>query len=153
MVWIHRRQNPRRNGCQRSGRLMTSCGQGLSPYCRRPSQERTCEAGRACQTESCLMASFLFSGAAVPGNTFPRSSAPAPPVTCEESAWVREGVFAKLWVVLAEHYDELRGRKWDWQSLDAALGKAPGIVKKGPPTRRSAATPQTVGNPEPRTIS
>jgi len=69
------------------------------------------------------------------------------------SAWVREGVFAKLWVVLAEHYDELRGIQWDWQSLDAALGKAPGIVKKGPPTRRSAATPQTVGNPEPRAIS
>jgi transposase len=69
------------------------------------------------------------------------------------SGWVREGVFVKLWVVLLERYDNLKGIEWDWQSLDAALGKAPGIVKKGPPTKRSARTRQIVESPEPRGIS
>ena len=52
------------------------------------------------------------------------------------STWVKAGVFAKLWGVLLEHYDDLKGIRWDWQSLDAALGKAPGIEKKGHATRR-----------------
>lgn len=53
--------------------------------------------------------------------------------TCHRrfSDWVRSGVFAKLWVVLLEHYDDLKGIDWDRQSLDAALGKAQGIAKKG----------------------
>ena len=69
------------------------------------------------------------------------------------SSWVREGVFAKLWVVLLEQYDDLCGIQWDWQALSAALGKAPGIVKRGPPTKRSAATRRTAESPEPREIS
>jgi len=53
--------------------------------------------------------------------------------TCHRrfSEWVKVGVFAKLWVVLLDHYDDLKGINWDWQSLDAALGKAQGIIKKG----------------------
>lgn len=47
------------------------------------------------------------------------------------STWVKEGIFAKLWTMLCEEYDDLKGIEWDWQSIDAALGKAPGIVKKG----------------------
>jgi putative transposase len=69
------------------------------------------------------------------------------------SRWVRSGVFTRLWAVLCEHYDEFKGIKWDWQSIDAALGKAPGIVKKGAPTKRPAATQQTVESPEQRKTS
>jgi transposase len=39
--------------------------------------------------------------------------------------WVRSGVFQKLWVRLLEVYDDVRGIKWRWQSLDSASVKAP----------------------------
>jgi putative transposase len=39
--------------------------------------------------------------------------------------WVRSGVFQKLWVGLLEVYDDVRGIKWRWQSLDSASVKAP----------------------------
>jgi transposase len=39
--------------------------------------------------------------------------------------WVRKGVFQKLWVRLLEVYDDARGIKWRWQSLDSASVKAP----------------------------
>jgi transposase len=39
--------------------------------------------------------------------------------------WVRRGVFRKLWVKLLERYDDLRGIRWEWQSLDSLSVKAP----------------------------
>jgi len=59
--------------------------------------------------------------------------------TCHKrfSEWVKAGVFAKLWEVLLERYDGLKGINWDWQSMDAVMGKAPGVVKKGLSTKRS----------------
>lgn len=39
--------------------------------------------------------------------------------------WVRSGVFQKLWVRLLKIYDDVRGIKWRWQSLDSASVKAP----------------------------
>jgi len=39
--------------------------------------------------------------------------------------WVRKGVFQKLWVKLLERYDELKGIRWEWQSLDSLTVKAP----------------------------
>ncbi len=70
--------------------------------------------------------------------------------TCHKrfSEWVRAGVFARLWEVLLERYDDLKGINWDWQSLDAALGKAPGIAKKGASTKRSDPTQPIEGSPE-----
>lgn len=38
--------------------------------------------------------------------------------------WVRRGVLARLWAVLVDACDELRGVDWQWQSFDCALGKA-----------------------------
>jgi transposase len=69
------------------------------------------------------------------------------------SRWARAGVFSELWQVLLERYDELKSIDWDWQALDAALGKAPGIVKKGRSTKRSVPIPQTVENQESRETS
>jgi transposase len=66
------------------------------------------------------------------------------------SMWVNSGVFARLWQVLLEHYDDLKGINWDWQSLDAALGKAPGIVKKGLSTKRPVLTQQIEPSLEPK---
>ncbi len=39
--------------------------------------------------------------------------------------WVREGAFEKLWVKLLKRYDDVRGIKWKWQSLDSSSVKAP----------------------------
>jgi len=40
-------------------------------------------------------------------------------------AWVLHGVFWRLWQQGLLEYDELAGIKWDWQSIDGAMTKAP----------------------------
>jgi putative transposase len=39
--------------------------------------------------------------------------------------WAVSKVFQKLWVILLELYDDLRGIKWIWQLLDSVCVKAP----------------------------
>jgi putative transposase len=39
--------------------------------------------------------------------------------------WVKAGVFEKAWKLLLEYYDRKLGIEWKWQSLDAAITKAP----------------------------
>ena len=39
--------------------------------------------------------------------------------------WVELGVFAKLWRLALEEYDQLQGIDWEWQSLDGAMTKSP----------------------------
>ena len=75
--------------------------------------------------------------------------------TCHRhfSMLVASGVFARLWTVLLERYDDLQGIDWDWQSLDAALGKAPGIVKKGLSPKKSVTIPPTAESRESSEIS
>jgi len=50
--------------------------------------------------------------------------------------WVKAGVFQKLWVKLLERYDELRGIRWEWQSLDSPAVKAPLGGRRRVPIRR-----------------
>jgi putative transposase len=38
--------------------------------------------------------------------------------------WIERGVFEEIWAVLIDHCDELDGVDWQWQSADAAMGKA-----------------------------
>ncbi len=38
--------------------------------------------------------------------------------------WAQEGVLERIWAVLIEHCDELRGVEWKWQAADGSLGKA-----------------------------
>jgi putative transposase len=54
--------------------------------------------------------------------------------------WIRRGVLERFWAVLVENCEELGGVDWQWQSVDAAMGKARfgGIVL--------APTPRIVGN-------
>jgi putative transposase len=54
--------------------------------------------------------------------------------------WVRAGIFQRIWRVCLQHYDDLRGIDWRFQSLDSATVSAP--VKGGTKpekTRRIAA--------------
>ena len=39
--------------------------------------------------------------------------------------WTAAGIFEKLWASGLEEYDELKGIKWRWQSMDGAMTKAP----------------------------
>jgi putative transposase len=63
------------------------------------------------------------------------------------SEWVQAGVFAQMWALLLTRYDELHGIDWEWQSMDGARGKAPGVPKKGHKKRRLAPIPPTGPSP------
>ncbi len=39
--------------------------------------------------------------------------------------WIVSEVFQKLWVRLLEVYDDFKGIRWMWQSLDSVSVKAP----------------------------
>ena len=54
--------------------------------------------------------------------------------------WTRLGVFSKIWAVLVEECSELGGVDFEWQSVDAAMGKLASAEM------RSAPTPQIVQN-------
>ena len=55
--------------------------------------------------------------------------------------WVRAGLFQRIWRVCLEHYDDLKGIDWRFQSLDSATVSAP--VKGG---TRLEKTPPIAGN-------
>jgi putative transposase len=38
--------------------------------------------------------------------------------------WIEKGAFEDVWSRLIEHCDDLGGVEWQWQSADAAMGKA-----------------------------
>jgi transposase len=40
-------------------------------------------------------------------------------------AWIKAGVFRKLWKRSLLEYDQLKGIDWEWQSMDGAMTKAP----------------------------
>jgi hypothetical protein len=42
-----------------------------------------------------------------------------------EDFWGKAGVFYRLWEQGLDHYEALKGIKWEWQSLDGAMTKAP----------------------------
>ncbi len=39
--------------------------------------------------------------------------------------WTEAGVFRKLWKASLVEYDELKGIRWNWQSIDGAMTKSP----------------------------
>jgi len=38
--------------------------------------------------------------------------------------WISKGVFQRIWALLVENCEELGGMDFEWQSADAAMGKA-----------------------------
>ena len=55
--------------------------------------------------------------------------------------WVRAGVFKRIWRVCLNHYDDLQGIDWRFQSLDSATVSAP--VKGGSNRERPYESRQT----------
>lgn len=39
--------------------------------------------------------------------------------------WTEAGVFRKLWKASLQEYDQLKGIRWNWQSVDGAMTKSP----------------------------
>ena len=68
--------------------------------------------------------------------------------TCHKrfQEWERRGVFAQLWEILVHQYDELRGIRWQFQSLDSMTVKAPlggrrrGRIPRTGPNRAPSGT-------------
>ena len=57
--------------------------------------------------------------------------------------WIAKGVLERLWAVLIENCAELDGVNWQWQSADAAMGKARfGGIMSGPIPRIAGKTAQ-----------
>lgn len=51
---------------------------------------------------------------------------------------VAKRIFAQLWGMALEEYDELQSIQWEWQSIDGAMTKAPlGGEKNWPESHRS----------------
>lgn len=61
--------------------------------------------------------------------------------------WVRAGLFEKIWRKCLQHYDDLRGIDWHFQSMDSVTVSAP--VKGG---TRLEKTPQIAANWAPSAI-
>ena len=38
--------------------------------------------------------------------------------------WIEQGVFDRIWATLVADCEELGGVNWEWQAVDAAMGKA-----------------------------
>jgi putative transposase len=55
----------------------------------------------------------------------PKSLAPGSTAHAYFQEWVQLGIFARLWQIALELYDDLVGLDWRWQSVDGAMTKAP----------------------------
>jgi transposase len=58
-------------------------------------------------------------------NLLPRSLGASSTVHDRFQAWVRAGVFVRLWRASVLDYDALKGLNIEWQALDGAMTKAP----------------------------
>jgi putative transposase len=56
--------------------------------------------------------------------------------------WVKAGIFESIFEVLLRHYDDLKGIRWEWMSLDASFAKAP---KGGDDTGRNPTDRGKIG--------
>lgn len=55
-------------------------------------------------------------------------------------AWCQCGLFEKIWTELVQGCAQLEAVEFEWQSVDGCQGKARGISKKKPRSRRSDQT-------------
>ena len=80
--------------------------------------------------------------AALPARYGPKST-----VHARFQEWVARDVFAQLWAVLLDAYDDLVGVEWQWQAADGCLVKAP-LGKRGLQARRKrpGAIPPTAAS-------
>lgn len=74
-------------------------------------------------------------------NALPRAFGDDASVHRTMQRWIERGVMDRVWSLLVERCDELAGVHWDWQSADAAMGKARfGGTASGPTPRTAGKT-------------
>ena len=57
--------------------------------------------------------------------------------------WCATGLFEKIWALLVDECEDLKGVQWEWQAADTALGKARfGGARLGPTPRIERKTAQ-----------
>lgn len=83
-------------------------------------------------------------------NHLPREFGDDSSVHRTQQRWIARGVWQQLWQVLLCSCAELGGVDFEWQAADGMLGKARGVPKRGPRSRRSAPTPRTEARRAPR---
>jgi len=66
----------------------------------------------------------------------PKRLAPGSTAHAYFQEWVQLGVFARLWQIALELYDDLVGLDWRWQSVDGAITKALLVANRPGKTQR-----------------
>jgi transposase len=90
------------------------------------------------EARKALAAIFFVMRTGIQWNALPKDYGSSSAVHRYFLSWSKAGVFRKMWEQGLSHYDELKGIKWEWQSIDGSNVKAPlGREKVGPnPTDR-----------------
>ena len=72
------------------------------------------------------MALYMFLGQNVNGKCFPKNMVLALHIChLRFQQWVQLGIFKKIWIILLKEYDNKKGIKWTWQSIDSISIKSP----------------------------
>lgn len=80
-------------------------------------------------------------------NALPRDLGASSTVYDRFREWEAQGFFERLWQAELQHYDELVGIAWDWQSVDSSTVKAPfaqAAVGPAPTDRGKQGTKRSV---------
>lgn len=112
-----------------------------------PTYKRSCKGGRPRLDLRLVVTGILYVlRTGCQWKAMPREFGSGSAIHAYFQEWVRSGVFARLWRLALEEYDELRGIDWEWQSLDAAMTKAPlgGEKDRQKPDRSRQAGGQTL---------
>jgi putative transposase len=75
----------------------------------------------------------------------PRSLGAASTVHDRFQEWRKAGVFEKMWREALLEYDAKKGIDWEWQSMDAAITKAPLGGKRPVPIRPTGGSQERRG--------
>jgi putative transposase len=104
-----------------------------------PPRPRKSNAGRPlADPRACLNAIFYRLRNGGQWKSIPRCIAPPSTAHDFHQLCVRHGVYEELWRRGLVLYDKTKGIQWEWQSVDAAMTKAPLAARRSAPTRRIA---------------
>jgi len=103
--------------------------QPLIPYKERDSNKqykRRSGGGRPpIEPRRALEAIFYVLRTGIQWNALPKNFGSSSAIHRYFQFWCDQGFFKALWVAGIEHYDEVKGIKWEWLSADGCMTKAP----------------------------
>jgi len=72
-----------------------------------------------------LKAIFYVLRTGIQWNALPKTFGSSSAIHRYFQFWCEQGFFKALWIAGIEHYDEVKGIKWEWLSADGCMTKAP----------------------------